>query len=81
MAVLDSLVSPRTKMPISSGVEHSCFSVKQYRYHFRILDADLEGKCKHDCGDGKANWAQISCLQALCLSNVNKVSYLFTFDV
>ena len=81
MAVLDSLVSPHTKMPFCSEVDLSCFSAKQYRYHFRILDADLEGKCKHNCEDGKANWAQISCLQALCLSNVNKVSYFHGTDV
>ena len=76
MAILDSLISPNVGVPIEYELEVSCLSTKQYRYHFRMLDGDLEGKCKCSNGDGKANWFEISCLQALCLSKFNEVSHL-----
>ena len=67
-------MSPYMKVPDYAEQDFAFSDVKQYRYYFRILDGDLDGRCKNDQGNGKANWTQISCLQALCLSSFNKVS-------
>ena len=79
VAVLDSLISPDwPNLPKDQEEEYqkAWYRVPdipvRYHFYYNILDGDNHGKAPWDPG---FNHRQLSCLQAICLSNHKKVCF------